>query len=438
MLELETLTTVDSSAHATFDARLPRGAEQAPAAAGSSFADRLRQAVAQADRTGETIAVQVLSVESTPDPAPDLSTQTPRIRAVAVQLAELVRSCDAWTYLGRGRFAILQRAVADPLSALFLAQKLVDAATSISKRAEHPRQACRVGLSLHTHGVAAEELLGRARTALEQARQSGKRISCLDGAAARQAAELSEFEALQRALQQGQLYLDFQPQINLRSGKVKAYEALIRWLHPRRGLLGPNEFIPLAESTGLVCDLGSWVLKEACRWRQRWSSQIAHDTLIAVNVAALQLADPSFPACIDKALEAARLPEHLLELELTETVAVDSLDDHGSGLARLHRRGIQLALDDFGTGFSSLQYLKLLRARKVKIPREFTSQAVTDDTSLAIVEAVVALGNRLGLEVVAEGIENPRELRTIQAAGCPTAQGFLFGRPDRFPLKTSS
>jgi EAL domain-containing protein (putative c-di-GMP-specific phosphodiesterase class I) len=382
--------------------------------------------VAQADRTGEIFSVQVLTVDSTANPTREVSPEAPRIRATARRIGKLVRTCDAWTYLGHGRFGILQRAVSDPQGALLLAQKLLDTV-------QPPSDQARVGFCLHTHGVGAQELLDRARAALERALPTGQRVSCLDAKAPGQPIELSQFEALQRALQQRQLFLEFQPQLDLESGRITTFEALVRWLHPTRGVLAPGEFIPLAESTDLIRELGRWVLMEACRWRQRWSAQIASDVTIAVNISASQLADPTFISSVDQALCIAGLPGHLLELELTERVAVGSLEDQNGGLAQLHQRGIQLTLDDFGTGFCSLQYLNLLNASKLKIPKEFTQHAMRTETSLAIVETVVALGKRLGMQVVAEGIESPGELHAIRQTGCPTAQGYLLGRPAQLP-----
>jgi EAL domain-containing protein (putative c-di-GMP-specific phosphodiesterase class I) len=237
--------------------------------------------------------------------------------------------------------------------------------------------------------------------------------------------------AIRRALERDQFVVHYQPQVDLMTGAVIGYEALARWQHPKRGLVSPKDFVPIADTMGLLVPLGSQVLAKACNDAARW--QRHHRCRVAVNAAVSQLRDPGFVDAIEAALTSSGLDARLLEIEITE----DSLVDHGAGnvaavLQALGAMGVQLAVDDFGTGYSSLAYLKRLPIDTVKIDRSFVIDLPGDAETGAIVGAIIALAHNLGLKVLAEGVETEAQAAYLRDHGCDLAQGYLFGRPQPY------
>jgi len=220
----------------------------------------------------------------------------------------------------------------------------------------------------------------------------------------------------------------YQPIVELRTGTVTGFEALLRWEHPELGLLASSEFIPLAEATGLIVPIGRWVLNRACVDAVRLAEEAGRPIDIAVNVSARQLQHPAFVAHVEEALEASSLPPELLVLEITESVVIDTSDVERR-LELLRTQGIKIALDDFGTGYGSLVYLQRLPIDIVKIDRSFTSSVDSDENGRALLDAIVGLGTALGTRLVAEGIERSSQDAVIQALGCQHGQGFHYGRP---------
>jgi EAL domain-containing protein (putative c-di-GMP-specific phosphodiesterase class I) len=220
--------------------------------------------------------------------------------------------------------------------------------------------------------------------------------------------------------------------------EVVGCEALLRWQHPELGEMAPLDFIPLAEESGLIVPIGRWVLQEACFYAARLRGLLRRDLEISVNVSARQLQHPEFVEHVDRALERADLPAHLLTLELTESVLVASGERAEQQLGVLKARGVRLALDDFGTGYASLAYLQRLPVDVVKIDRSFTAGIDCGEDDLALLEGIVGLGKALGLELVAEGIERGAQQGIVQELGCHGAQGFHFGRPKTAALATEA
>jgi EAL domain-containing protein (putative c-di-GMP-specific phosphodiesterase class I) len=240
---------------------------------------------------------------------------------------------------------------------------------------------------------------------------------------------------LHRAIQEGQLVLHYQPFVDVERLVVIGTEALVRWLHPTRGLLPPSEFVDLAEECGLMVDLGSWVLREACRQGASWGAAAADQgrtsaaPSLSVNISPQQLAEPGFCEFVVSVLDDTGYPADRLWLEITEGALLRDPAAAIAILRSLRAVGVHLAIDDFGTGYSSLSYLKRLPVEALKIDRSFIEHIETGSDDRAIVEAVVALGRALGLVVVAEGIERPGQAIELAARGCHLAQGFLYGRP---------
>lgn len=228
------------------------------------------------------------------------------------------------------------------------------------------------------------------------------------------------------ALQNRQFFLQFQPQIELRSRRLVGAEALIRWNHPEFGLISPAEFIPIAESSGLICDIGRWTLFEACTEAAAWPGEFS----VAVNVSALQFERSDVEADVMDALSCSGLPSSRLCLELTESTFLDQGGASITKMRVLRDRGIVIALDDFGTGYSSMNYLADLPLDKLKIDQSFVRRMTGNPSIFEIVRAIISLAHGLKLEVVAEGVEEEPEAEALQRLGCEMGQGYLFGRPD--------
>lgn len=234
-------------------------------------------------------------------------------------------------------------------------------------------------------------------------------------------------EDLRDALKQGQFCVHYQPQFDIRSGKVRGFEALLRWRHPEHGFVSPAEFIPLAEASGLIIPIGMWVLRQACETGNHLLN-VFPDAVISVNVSGLQINDSHFPECVIDIVRSACFPLHQLELEVTETALMASLDFAQQQLMRLNQAGIMLALDDFGVGYSSLNYLKKLPFEVVKIDKSFTND-LTDPKEAKMTEAIIQLVKNLDYRVVAEGLETFDQLNRLKEMDCDVAQGYLLSKP---------
>ncbi len=234
---------------------------------------------------------------------------------------------------------------------------------------------------------------------------------------------------LRRALQNEELYLHYQPQIDLRSGRIVGVEALIRWHCREMGQLSPSEFIPVAEESGIIVELGQWVLQSACRQAALWCKAGLLDSLehVAVNLSACQARDPGLMDDIRAILEETQLPHGLLELEITEGVLMDNVHANVELMRRLQETGIHLSIDDFGTGYSSMSYLKRLPIDQLKIDRSFVHDLPGEGE--AIVTAIIAMAHSLHLKVVAEGVETLQQVEFLRKAGCDNVQGYYFARP---------
>ncbi len=237
---------------------------------------------------------------------------------------------------------------------------------------------------------------------------------------------------LHKALEREEFRVFFQPEMAIDGKRITGVEALVRWEHPERGLLGPGEFISLAEETGLIVPIGSWVLREACLQAVEWEQlhPDAEPLMMRVNVSARQLAEERLPETVSNVLLETGLDPSRLCLEVTESLLIEDPDASILTLTKLKQLGVKIAIDDFGTGYSSLEYLRRLPVDCVKIDRSFVRGLPDNGEDLAIVNAVIELGHALSLSVTAEGVETPEQLVNLRSAGCDTAQGFLFSRPE--------
>jgi EAL domain-containing protein (putative c-di-GMP-specific phosphodiesterase class I) len=234
---------------------------------------------------------------------------------------------------------------------------------------------------------------------------------------------------LRRALRLNQFDLRFQPQVLTESGEIVGMEALLRWSHPELGSVPPDRFIPVAEETGLIMTIGQWVLRAACAQNKAWQRSGFQTLPIAVNVSAVQLKHPDFVDMVGDVLAETGLDPRWLELEITESLMMEKNESMIARLRELQARGIGLSMDDFGTGYSNLGYLQSFPLNRLKIDQSFVQMLPDDANAASIVSAILAIGESLGLQVIAEGVETERQAEFLIGAGCKYAQGFLFGRP---------
>jgi len=234
---------------------------------------------------------------------------------------------------------------------------------------------------------------------------------------------------LRRSVERDELRVYYQPQVDLASGLIVGLEALVRWQHPQRGLISPIEFIPLAEESGFVVQLGDWVLRSACRQIKRWSDAGLAPRQVAVNVSAIQLSRGRLVESVREALQETGIAAHQLELEITESSVMLDREKSLQSLADLKALGVQLSIDDFGTGYSSMAYLQQLEVHKLKVDMAFVRDMTTNAGNASIVKAVIALGHSLGLEVIAEGVETLDQARQLRLLECDVIQGYLISQP---------
>jgi len=348
---------------------------------------------------------------------------------VASRLSACVGPGDTVARLGGDEFAIVQFCKnCDPTKVPALASRIVEVVSAPYEiEGHHLVIGVSIGISLApADGSDPDELLKNADLALYRAKADGRGTYRFfePGMDARaQARRVLELD-LRLALQRNEFELHYQPIRDLASQELVVCEALVRWKHPERGLIGPNHFIPLAEETGLIIGLGDWVLRTACRDAARWTK-----ACVAVNLSPVQFRNPDLVASVKAALAQAGLPARRLELEITESVLLQNSESTREMLLELRALGVKISLDDFGTGYSSLSYLRSFPFDKIKIDRSFVSELETSKDSLAIVRAVTGLGKSLGITTTAEGVETAAQLEVLSREGCTQAQGYLVSKP---------
>lgn len=277
-----------------------------------------------------------------------------------------------------------------------------------------------------TDGTGAEELLARADEAMYFAKRSGRKtFRFFDSSVMGFSRERLQIEAeLRCALAQGQLALHYQPKIDIATGEMRSVEALIRWRHPTRGFILPGEFIPIAEESGLILEIGDWVIREACRQAREWQQRKLPFLRVAVNVSPLQFCQANFVKKVNAALNEHSLDATFLEIELTEATLMSNAETSVALLEELSELGVVVAIDDFGTGYSSMSYLQRFPIDKLKIDRSFISDVATNSGDASIVRAIISLAHGLSLKVIAEGVESEEQLGILRRMGCDQYQGF--------------
>jgi diguanylate cyclase len=354
------------------------------------------------------------------------------LKAVAARLRGHLHSQDTLARIGGDEFVLLVE-LQEPEDAMDVAAKQVNLVSRVFRVAEHDLQlTASLGIVLYPgNGQDQLELLRNADAAMYHAKSAGKNgYSFFDASMnsnARQ--QLQLLQDLRTALEQGQFRLHYQPKFAAQACLPIGAEALLRWEHPQHGLMLPDRFIGLAEKTGLIIPIGEWVLNEACRQMRQWLEQGHSEWRMAVNLSAIQFCHVGLVDSVARALQENGLPANRLTLEITETTAMHDADASLAVLQRLSDMGVDLSIDDFGTGYSSLMYLKRLPANELKIDRGFVRDLEQDSDDAAIVSAIVALGQALGLRIVAEGVETDRQQDFLTRLGCDSLQGYLLGQP---------
>ena len=398
------------------------------------LADRISQAMAKVAEQGGCFSLMFIDLDGF-KPVNDAFGHhlgDRLLREVALRLREQLRSQDTLARIGGDEFVLLVR-LSEPDDAPQVAARQVSLLSKGFRVDEHDLQiSASVGIALYPgNGQTAEELLMNADAAMYHAKGAGKNgYSFFDVSMNTNARkQLQLLQDLRQAVEQNQFRLHYQPKFDATSGQPVGAEALLRWEHPQQGLLLPEHFIELAEKTGLIIPIGEWVLNEACRQMRMWFDQGYSHWRIAVNLSALQFCYSGLVDSVVASLEQHGLPANSLTLEITETTAMSDADASMTVLQKLSQMGVDLSIDDFGTGYSSLMYLKRLPANELKIDRGFVRDLEHDSDDAAIVSAIVALGQALGLRIVAEGVETDTQQSFLTTLGCDALQGFLLGQP---------
>ncbi len=401
----------------------------------ASLSEQLGHTVRRAARNGRIFALMLLDLDNFKSVNDSLGHHVgdQLLVAVAAQLRGAVRQSDLVARLGGDEFVILLPEIHGPADAAHVADKILAALAAPGLVAGHDvRTSPSIGICLYPSDASDSlDLLQRADAAMYHAKANGRnQYQFFQEEFQRAALERLALEAdLRRAVAEGQFLLHYQPQLDLKSGRVVGVEALVRWRHPQRGLVPPSDFIPLAEETGLILSIGTWVIEEACRQLAEWRSQGLKDLGMSINLAANQLLDADLPASVRALIARHRIPPALITLEVTESMSMASPEKTIASMQQLAALGVWLSIDDFGTGYSSLAYLKLFPLHTLKIDRSFVKDIETDRNDADICDVTVLLAHRLGLDVVAEGVEKPAQLKYLRSIGCEKVQGYLVSRP---------
>ncbi|HMF56180.1 MAG TPA: EAL domain-containing protein, partial [Pyrinomonadaceae bacterium] len=354
---------------------------------------------------------------------------------IARRLEVCLRPGDTVARLGGDEFTILLEDLSDATDAIEIAQRIQRELTVPFNIGGHEVfTTTSIGIAPSSIGYdRAEDILRDADTAMYRAKMLGKnRYEVFDKAMHDRAMNLLQMETdLRRAVDRQEFFLEYQPIVELKTGKVHGFEALVRWQHPERGMISPLDFIPVAEENGLIIPLGKWVLREACQQLRRWQEQLSDNSSfnLSVNLSSRQFSQPDLVEQIAETIKETAVNPKGLKLEITESMVMENIDTAVDMLMRLRSLNVEISLDDFGTGYSSLSYLHRFPINTLKIDRSFVSRMTESSENAEIVRTIATLARSLEMDVVAEGIEKERQFEQLKALNCEYGQGYLFSEP---------
>jgi diguanylate cyclase (GGDEF)-like protein/PAS domain S-box-containing protein len=397
--------------------------------------DRLTKALAGARRRKDKLALLFLDLDrfKTINDSLGHSVGDLLLQQVAERLKKWARELDTVARLGGDEFLIVLTTVKDVADAAVAADRIVKSMTAGFVVQGHPLNiSCSLGISIFPeHGEDSETLIKNADAAMYSAKENGRNNFRFftEEMNAQVVERLTLENSLRRALDKRELFLVYQPQMDIATGRITGLEALLRWQHPELGLVPPNRFIRIAENSGLIMPIGEWVLRTACSQAREWQDEGLPAVPVAVNVSAVQFRQEGFCELIRRVLDETRLAPEYLELELTESLLLSSADVTLSVLQELKAMGLKLAIDDFGTGYSSLSYLKQFPVSKLKIDRSFVRDIAVNPDDAAITTAIISMARSLHLKVIAEGVEDEAQMSFLRAHQCDEIQGYYFSKP---------
>ncbi|MES9833133.1 MAG: EAL domain-containing protein [Candidatus Thiodiazotropha sp. DIVDIV] len=401
------------------------------------FADRLSQAIHVAHRNKTKLAILFIDLDRFKEvnDSFDHACGDEVLKEVAKRFQALFREDDTIARMGGDEFTVILTHIKDESNGALVAKKLLN--TFQKTFAVHGHElflGASIGISLYPdHGDTVDELVRNADTAMYRAKEEGRNTFQYysEELTAKAFERVFLASSLHNALKKGELLIYYQPQFELVSKKICGVEALVRWQNPELGLVAPNKFIPLAEDSGIIAKMGSWILREACQQMKTWQSSglLESDMTISVNLSGKQFDHVDLVVDVEQTLSDTALSPTCLELEITESIMMRSTEATSQILTSLRELGVKVAIDDFGTGYSSLSYLKQLPITRLKIDKTFVSDIPEDLNDVAISKAIISMGKNLSLDVLAEGVETKQQHQFLIQQGCRVGQGYLFARP---------
>ncbi len=398
------------------------------------FHDRLRNAMARRTRAQSSVAVLLLDLDGFKRVNDSLghAAGDQLLRTIATRITAAVRTGETVARLGGDEFAIVIEAVEGESELHQLAERLLGTIARPMMIADREvAVSVSIGIALTVPGDDGETLLRNADVAMYAAKHAGKHCARMfdPGMHERALSWLELEQDLRRAVTNFEFELQFQPVMNLGSGTLRGFEALLRWRHPRRGLVPPSEFLSVAEETGVIVPIGRWALQEACLYAAGWSDRHGTTPTVSVNLAPRQLEDEHLHADVVDALRRSALPANLLVREISEVQLMKASATSHAALQAIRALGVRISIDDFGTGYSSLNQLQFFPVDELKIDRAFVARMHDGVRETAFVRTMIMLAHSLGVEIVAEGIERAAQQRELTSLGCDAGQGYLFSHP---------
>ena len=397
--------------------------------------DQLRKEIARARRGDRKVGLQMLDIDrfKSVNDALGHSVGDRLLKAIAQRLRVTVREGDVVARLGGDEFAILMSDVKGPSETTQLAEKIIDViGQPLFFEGHEINPTASIGISTHPDdGGDVDSLMKSADLAMYRAKaHGGNGYEFASAGMADRARDAIVLEAdLRRAMQREEFRLYYQPQVDLKTGRIVGAEALLRWQHPVKGMISPGAFLPLAEQNGQIVPINEWVMREACRQAMAWSEEGLPPLRIAVNLSPVQFRKQNMRALVTEILETSGLPPERLDLELTENILMENSEVVTNDLLFLQKLGVGFSIDDFGTGYSSLGYIKRFPVARLKIDQGFIRNLETDPNDAAIIKAIIGLGKGLSLSITAEGVETEEQAEFLRKEGCDEVQGYFFGRP---------